>query len=183
MIFLDLLHGKTTQIAPENGFAIQVTRAPQYNDQKMTSFVSHGAPTCPLPPNAARVRLWWSVKLRWPVLNFFYLFFSLLLPGNTRRSLMFAKCLFGPWSLDFAFITVFSIQFLIFCNYAFQLKLIIYVGFQFSHYSFDFRFAFSYFNYFGMQVLIASDLVLQLKFVIYFIFHFGPYSFNFVKTL
>ena len=72
---------------------------------------------------------------------------------------------------------------MIYCNCVLQLKLIIYVGFQFSPSSFEFLFAFGYVNYFGMQVLIASNWVLQLKFVIYFIFHFGSYSFNFVKTL
>ena len=66
-------------------------------------------------------------------------------------------------------------------NCSLKLKLIIYVEFQFSPYSFNFRFTFGYFNYFSMQVLIAFDWVLQMKFIIYLIFHFSPYSFNFVK--
>ena len=56
-------------------------------------------------------------------------------------------------------------------NCVIQLKMIIYVCFQCSPYSFDLWFTLGSFNYFGMQVLICSNWVLPYKFVIYSTFH------------
>ena len=78
--------------------AIREARAPIYGCRKLVSAVSYGVPPCPDFPSAARVRLRWTVKLRWPVLCLCSLF-SLRPGGNTIWSFTFSQCLF--WSLCF----------------------------------------------------------------------------------
>ena len=112
----------------------------------------------------------------------FFIFFLPLLSlivGKYMSVLNVWDCFsFFPIPLILILLLIFSMKILICCNGTLQLKIIIYVGFHFSPYSFDFWFAFDSFNYFSMQILIYFNCVIQFKIFIYAIFHFCPYSFN-----
>ena len=143
--------------------------------------VSPSAPACPLPLSAVRVAVWWSGNHRWMIFYFFSLLS--LVAGKYTSVLAVCECfIFIPELLISLLLLISSMKILICCNCVLQLKIIIYVCFQWSPYSFDFWFVVGSFNYFGMQVLIYSNWIIQLKIVIYSTFHFSSYCFFFKKN-